>query len=187
MNISIIHVIRIRTHSGWWPYTVTPSIHRTLNQCLTFTDLDLISEFEFLPNCASFPKNICNGCGMLTPLDTMSCPIWDFCSLVHTTDTQSYITPVYDTFPWFDFLPTLTFLLNIGFRRAFATCMACRQGTLTPPDTWSCPTLTLACALMSRPISPEHVLFLDFWVSNIPRYFCFAFWHGTGITFMTCS
>ena len=27
---------------------------------------------------------------------------------------------------------------------------------------------------MLRPISPELVLFLDFWVSNIPRYFCFA-------------
>ena len=35
------------------------------------------------------------------------------CSLVETTNTQSYITPVYDTFPWFDFLPTLTILLNI--------------------------------------------------------------------------
>ena len=28
---------------------------------------------------------------------------------------------------------------------------------------------------MSRPISPELVLFPDFWVSNIPRYFCFAY------------
>ena len=27
---------------------------------------------------------------------------------------------------------------------------------------------------MLRPISPELVLFLDFWVSNIPRYFCFC-------------
>ena len=25
-----------------------------------------------------------------------------------------------------------------------------------------------------RPISPELVLFLDFWVSNIPRSFCFT-------------
>ena len=33
--------------------------------------------------------------------------------------------------------------------------MACQQGTLTPPDTWSCPTLGLACVLMSKPISPE--------------------------------
>ena len=31
-----------------------------------FTDLDLITEFNFLPNCERFPKNICNGCGMPT-------------------------------------------------------------------------------------------------------------------------
>ena len=30
------------------------------------TDLDLITEFEFLPNCAGFQQNICNGCGMST-------------------------------------------------------------------------------------------------------------------------
>ena len=35
----------------------------------------------------------------------------------------------------------------------------CQQRTLTPPDTWSCPFLGLACALMLRPISPELVLF----------------------------
>ena len=96
------------------------------------------------------------------------------CSFVETTDTQSYITPVYDTFPWLDFLPTLTWLLNIGFHRASAAGVACRQGTLTPPDTWSCPTLGLACVLMSRPISPELVLSPDFWISNTPRYFSFA-------------
>ena len=96
------------------------------------------------------------------------------CSFVETSDTQSYITPVYDNFPWLDFSPTLTLLLNKGFHKASATGVACRQGTLTPPDTWSCPTLGLASVLMLRPISPELVLFLDFWVSNIPRYFCFC-------------
>ena len=50
---------------------------------------------------------------------------------------------------------------------------ACQQRTLTPPDTWSCPTLWLASVLMLILISPELVLFPDFWVSNIPRYFCF--------------
>ena len=30
------------------------------------------------------------------------------CSFVETTDTQLYITPLYDTFPWLDFLSTLT-------------------------------------------------------------------------------
>ena len=44
----------------------------------------------------------------------------------------------------------------------YATGAACQQRTLTPPDTWSCPTLGLACVLMSRPISPELVLSPDF-------------------------
>ena len=72
-------------------------------------------------------------------------------------------------------LPNLTiYLIARGFHRTFATGAACQQRTLTPPDTWSCPTLGLASVLMLRPISPELVLFLDFWVSNIPRYFCFC-------------
>ena len=37
------------------------------------------------------------------------------------------------------------------------------------------PTLGLASVLMLRPISPELVLSPDFWISNIPRYFCFFF------------
>ena len=36
-------------------HTVTPYIDRTLHQFLTITDLDLITEFDFLPNCARFP------------------------------------------------------------------------------------------------------------------------------------
>ena len=64
---------------------------------------------------------------------------------------------------------------NIGFHGASATGVACQQGTLTPPDTWSCPTLGLACVLISRPISPELVLSPDFWISNSPRYFSFAY------------
>ena len=72
-------------------------------------------------------------------------------------------------------LPNLTcYLIARGFHRTFATGMACQQRTLAPPDTWSCPTLGLASVLMLRPISPELVLFPDFWVSNIPRYFCFC-------------
>ena len=60
------------------------------------------------------------------------------------------------------------------FHRASATGVACRQGTLTLPDTWSSLTLGLACVLMSRPTSPELVLSPDVWISNIPRYFPFA-------------
>ena len=72
-------------------------------------------------------------------------------------------------------LPNLTFYLIVqGFHRTYATGAACQQRTLTPPDTRSCPTLGLACVLMSRPISPELVLSPDFWISNIPWYFSFA-------------
>ena len=35
-------------------HTVTPSFVKTLHQFLTVTDLDLITEFDFLPNCARF-------------------------------------------------------------------------------------------------------------------------------------
>ena len=103
----------VTRHFGWWPHTVTPSIDRTLHHFLTITDLDLITEFDFLPNVQ-------------------------------------------------------------GFHRTYATGAACQQRTLTPPDTWSCPILGLACVLMSRLISPELVLSSDFWISNIPRYFSFA-------------
>ena len=85
--------------------------------------------------------------------------------------------------------PNLTFyLIARGFHRTFATDAACQQRTLTPPDTWSCPTLGLASVLMLRPISPELVLFLDFWVSNIPRYFwfCFQRWQVTARSLFNC-
>ena len=72
-------------------------------------------------------------------------------------------------------LPNLTFYLIVqGFHKAYAMGAACQQRTLTPPDTWSCPTSGLACVLMSRPNSHELVLSPDFWISNIPRYFSFA-------------
>ena len=52
----------------------------------------------------------------------------------------------------------MTFYLIVwGFTRTFATGAECQQRTLTPPGTWSCPTLGVACVLMSRPISPELV------------------------------
>ena len=36
-------------------YTVTPSIDKTLHKFFAVTDLDLITEFDLLPNCAGFP------------------------------------------------------------------------------------------------------------------------------------
>ena len=84
-------------------------------------------------------------------------------------------------------LPNLTFYLIVqGFHRTYATGAACQQRTLTPPDTWSCPTLGLACVLMSRPISPELVLSPDFWISNTPRYFSFASFRVNVTHFVVC-
>ena len=48
---------------------------------------------------------------------------------------------------WTDFVPNSTFYRILsGFHRTFATDVACRQGTLTPPDTWSRPFGTCICS-----------------------------------------
>ena len=48
---------------------------------------------------------------------------------------------------WSDFVPNSTFYRILsGFHRIFATGVACRQGTLTPPDTWSRPFGTCICS-----------------------------------------
>ena len=88
----------------------------------------------------------------------------------------SDITPIFEPSLIWTLLPNLTFYLIVwGFRGTFATGAACQQRTLTPPDTWFCPIVGLACVLMSIPIFPELVLSPDFWISTIPTYFCFAF------------
>ena len=70
-------------------------------------------------------------------------------------------------------LPNLTFYLVMwGFHRTFATGSACQQRTLTPPDTWS-HFGTCMCSNVGTNLSCI-VLFPAFWVSNIPRYFCFS-------------
>ena len=87
-----------------------------------------------------------------------------FVLLVETSDIlyRLDIIPVCDIITGLNIFTEFDISPNIGFHRAFATGVACQQGTLTPPDTWSCPTLGLACVLMSRPISPELVLSPDF-------------------------
>ena len=48
---------------------------------------------------------------------------------------------------WSDFVPNSTFYRILsGFHRTFATGVACRQGMLTPPDTWSRPFGTCICS-----------------------------------------
>ena len=98
-----------------------------------------------------------------------------FVLFVETSDIlyRLDIIPVRDIIPGLDIITESDISPNIGFHRASATGVACQQGTLTPPDTWSCPTLGLACVLMSRPISRELVLSPDLCISNTPRYFSF--------------
>ena len=69
----------------------------------------------------------------------------------------------------------LTFFLIISFHRAFATGVACQQGTLTPPDTLSLWDLHMFYLL--RPILFRTCrYFTGLCSSNIPRYFLdFAF------------
>ena len=78
-------------------------------------------------------------------------------------------------------LPNLTFFFNqiaIGFHRTFATDGMPTE-KLTPPDTWSCPTLGLANVLMLRPISPELVFVLGLLSFDHPSVLLFCFIHCT--------
>ena len=157
---------------------MTPSIDRTLHQFWPLLIWTLLPNLTFYLILQGFHRTYATGAACqqraLTPPDTWSCPIWDlqmFCCWDHW---YSIIQCTTNSLPflWFDFLNFT--LLNKGFHRASATDVACWQGMLTPPDTWSCPTFGLACILMSRPISPELVLSTDVWISNTPRYFSFA-------------
>ena len=69
-----------------------------------------------------------------------------FILLFDTSDTpyRLDIIPVCDIITGLDIYTDSDISPNIGFHRASATGVACRQGTLTSPDTWSCPTLGLA-------------------------------------------
>ena len=119
------------------------------------------------------------------------------------SDTHHWwdITPIFDHLLIWTLLPNLNFYLIVwGFHRTFATGAACKQGMLTPPDTWSCPTLGLACVRMSRPISPElvsrllsfehpSVLLFCLWTSGIrsvsgPKSYCeyLAFYQSPGLS-----
>ena len=64
----------------------------------------------------------------------------------HWSGTTPIFDPITDLIS--TLLPNLTFyLIARGFQRTFATDAACQQRTLTPPETWSCPTLGLASVL----------------------------------------
>ena len=74
---------------------------------------------------------------------------------------------------WSDFVPNSTFYRILrGFHRTFPNGVACRQGTLTPPDTWSRPFGTCICSTCwDQSFSELVVIFSGLCSSNIPRYF----------------
>ena len=109
------------------------------------------------------------------PLSRM---LYDIMYYILYSDTLHWwdITPIFDPLLIWTLLPNLTFYLIVwSYHRIFATGAACQQRTLTPHDTWFCPTFGLACVLISRQVSPELVLFPDFefrtslGTENIPR------------------
>ena len=72
-----------------------------------------------------------------------------FVLLVETSDTlyRLDIIPVCDIITGVDIYIESDISPNIGFLyRASATGVACRQGTLTPPDTWFRPFGTCICS-----------------------------------------
>ena len=166
----------VTRHSGWWQYTVTPTIDQALHQFWTFLLIwTLLRNLTFYPIARDFQRTFATGVAYqertLIPSGHLVLSHYGFCICSSIRNHTTYLS----RFPNMTYLPNFTILNWSGFNRIYATVVECWQGMLTPPYTWSCPTLGLASVLMLRPISPELVLFLDFWVSNIPLYFCFSF------------
>ena len=68
--------------------------------------------------------------------------------------------------------PHMTDWVVWTFHRTFATGVACRQGTLTPPDSWSRPFGTCICSTCwDQSFSRSCRYFYELCSSNIPRYF----------------
>ena len=97
---------------------------------------------------------MCDGCGMPTGDAYSSGHLvlsflgLAFVLLVETSDIlyRLDITPVCDIIIGLNIITEFDILLKISFHRASATGMACQQGTLTPPDTWSRPFGTCICS-----------------------------------------
>ena len=98
--------------------------------------------------------------------------IWDLQNTIwglQNPSNHSLFWPYTITIPyWSDFVPNSTFYrILIGFHRTFVTDVACRQGTLTLPDTWSRPYGTFICSTCWD----QFCYFSRLCSSNIPRYF----------------
>ena len=85
---------------------------------------------------------------------------------------------------WSDFVPNSTFYQNLrGFHGTFATDVACRQGTLTPPDTYSRPFGSYICSTCWDQFFYRNCRYFSrLCSSNTPRYFL-DFVTLPGITF----
>ena len=87
---------------------------------------------------------------------------------------KQYEVPYTMTTPyWSDFVPNSTFYrIFIGFHRTFTTGVESRQGTLTPPDTWSRPFGTCICLTCWDQSFFRTCRYISgLCSSNIPRYF----------------
>ena len=83
------------------------------------------------------------------------------------SDHIQWQPPTDQTFTNLDLIPDLR-----GFQRTFATGVACLQGTLTPPDTWSRPFGTCICSTCwDKSFFRTCRYFSGLRSSNIPRYF----------------
>ena len=93
-----------------------------------------------------------------------------FCDLIIYNDNPLLIRLCTEL----DLLPNLS-----GFHRTFATGVACRQGTLTPPDTWSHPFGTFICYICwDQSFSELVVIFLRTLLFEYPwvlSRFCFLY------------
>ena len=87
---------------------------------------------------------------------------------------------IYNDHPyWSDFVPNSTLYRILRcFHRTLATGVACRQGTLTPSDTWPRPFGTCICSsCWDLSFFRTCRYFSGLYSSNIPRYFLdFAFY-----------
>ena len=98
--------------------------------------------------------------------------IWSFPLTI--VNWHSVIWPYTMAIPyWSDFVPNSTFCRIVsGFRRTFATIVACRQWTLNSPDTWSLPFGTCMCSTCwDLSFFQTCRYFSGLYSSIIPRYF----------------
>ena len=95
---------------------------------------------------------------------------------IYSVDTLhgSGITPILTLLLNWILLRNLTFYqIARGFHRTFTKGVTCQQRTLTPPDTWSCPTLGLACVRFEfRTSLGTFISLRGTWHTNIQRLEC---------------